>query len=1479
MRKKLSLILVAFVAIAAFAVQGIRRAAEPTALINYPTDKTGITLVSEASGTTDTQVSYATVKIKGTATDGIKFGKSFTKSDASGYYAELAVDGGFKAGDVITINGAYSNADEKNAAIAFYAADASTLLWTTNKFVNVNDGTTEPGDAQTYTLEADQEKLYIGRSGNTATYITLLTITRAAGEDTADEGQSAVVDFTDNGYDNGAEVTSVTENGVTVAFDKGTNSNSPRWYNTGGAVRLYGSNTMTVSAEKKITKIEITFGSGDGTNEITTDVGSYNNGVWEGESNQVVFTVGGTSGHRRIAKLNVTLSDETDEPVGPTVPGEAIWTSDEAVYAPDNVTIAAEKFASATVGDVLHVVVWNTSTESIYNSQVQILNATGKKLEDGVNVGTQPDGTDVAFTLTGDILTQVKAGGLKLGGYGYYSKLITLESTEISGSENSIWVGKQDTGNIEISNIHFANFNGGEGVKNGDIIRVTLDASNWTSGTSGWINLQYKKGYDWKDTQNTELVTITNPWSGEPVDILIASDDLAAELNDAANNHGVIIQVGDATTATQVELIAAEPVPEDIEIAAADITDGDITAALAAASEGKAVKNITITLAEGEYKVTASIVAPNSLTINGNGAVIDASALEAPFAQMAKGDLTEVTEVEAVKISGVTVKGLKQALFYSTGKNYKINDFVVDNSVVEVAADVTTLDFTKGSAAVNFTVTNSTIYAPVATTKSLYSSQGGQKVTEVGDDLTQTFTFKNNTMSNLAPTKNFFSHRQSNQTWLAYDVEGNLFADCGKSGQVIKGMNGGQGGANPTWTIKGNAFNFGGADTSAAEDTGDTTEGETVQNSVAGVMAFTSVETPDFGGTFTLAADATQPETLGDPRWTITYKVAPKDIEIAATDITDGDITAALTAAEEGVAEIGNITINLAEGEYKVTASIVAPANLTINGNGAVIDASALEAPFAQMAKGDLTEVTEVEAVKISGVTVKGLKQALFYSTGKNYKINDFVVDNSVVEVAADVTTLDFTKGSAAVNFTVTNSTIYAPVATTKSLYSSQGGQKVTEVGDDLTQTFTFKNNTMSNLAPTKNFFSHRQSNQTWLAYDVEGNLFADCGKSGQVIKGMNGGQGGANPTWTIKGNAFNFGGADTSAAEDTGDTTEGETVQNSVAGVMAFTSVETPDFGGTFTLAADATAPETLGDPRWTITFAEAPAELAKLYIIGFDSWDRTNMTELEFNEEAQAYVYECAPTETSYFAFADYQQTAEEAEADENWDDFNANHRYAIGEGNQNITIGEEVQLVKVNGTICLNAGTYKISVTKDLKMTITGEETVVPEKLEYTAVYAVGNGSGNWMNGENWNPAAEANKMTKVSDDVWEITFSAVPAGEDYQVKFAIDGAWTHNFGGTFSAFAEETVAAYDGANITFATTDTQDITLKLDLTNFNLATKEGAKFTVTATTTDGISTLSIAEKYGEGAWYTINGQRIDQPTTKGLYIHNGRKVVIK
>ena len=309
-------------------------------------------------------------------------------------------------------------------------------------------------------------------------------------------------------------------------------------------------------------------------------------------------------------------------------------------------------------------------------------------------------------------------------------------------------------------------------------------------------------------------------------------------------------------------------------------------------------------------------------------------------------------------------------------------------------------------------------------------------------------------------------------------------------------------------------------------------------------------------------------------------RIPVDDIEISPAE---GDITAALAAAIEGK-NVGNITINLTAGvTYTVSGSIVAPAGLTINGNGATIDASALEAALITTPAGDLAEWATAE-LTIKDVTLKGVKKGVYASAGKNYLYKNFTVENSVIEIAATTgLEFDFRKGGVAENFNISNSTIYAPEATTNSLYTSQSGQKATEAGD-IVQTFTISNSTLYNLAKSKNFFTHRQSNQTWLAYNIQNSLFLNVGKSGQVVKGANGGQSGANPTWNISGNAFNFDGADTSAAEDTGDAEE--PVQNSVAGVIEFTNAAEGDFNGTFKLAEGATAPVTLGDPRWNITF-----------------------------------------------------------------------------------------------------------------------------------------------------------------------------------------------------------------------------------------------------------------------------------------------------
>ena len=64
---------------------------------------------------------------------------------------------------------------------------------------------------------------------------------------------------------------------------------------------------VTVSANA-ITQIDFTFGASDKNNEIKANVGSFTSPTWTGEADEVIFTIDGTSGHRKIASVNVSMS-------------------------------------------------------------------------------------------------------------------------------------------------------------------------------------------------------------------------------------------------------------------------------------------------------------------------------------------------------------------------------------------------------------------------------------------------------------------------------------------------------------------------------------------------------------------------------------------------------------------------------------------------------------------------------------------------------------------------------------------------------------------------------------------------------------------------------------------------------------------------------------------------------------------------------------------------------------------------------------------------------------------------------------------------------------------------------------------------------------------------------------------------------------------------------------------------------------------
>lgn len=124
-------------------------------------------------------------------------------------------------------------------------------------------------------------------------------------------------DFSAQGYENGAAIETITiDENVSATFDKGTNSNGPKYYTTGTALRMYGANSMTLTTTSgKIKSVVFTFSSGEGTNAIEVNAGSFATDTWTGSEEEVIFTIGGTSGHRRIKAIAVTYGEAGTDPV------------------------------------------------------------------------------------------------------------------------------------------------------------------------------------------------------------------------------------------------------------------------------------------------------------------------------------------------------------------------------------------------------------------------------------------------------------------------------------------------------------------------------------------------------------------------------------------------------------------------------------------------------------------------------------------------------------------------------------------------------------------------------------------------------------------------------------------------------------------------------------------------------------------------------------------------------------------------------------------------------------------------------------------------------------------------------------------------------------------------------------------------------------------------------------------------------------
>lgn len=229
-----------------------------------------------------------------------------------------------QAGSTFTVPESVSIAND--ATTATFNVVSSDFGWTITapEGITVNPITGNAGETEvtvtSNTANSGTETLPLGslsilRTDDVAANAKSITVNKLAA------GQSAekVVDieFSTLGYTNQQEVSTYTSEDVTISFDKGTNSNTPKYFTSGEAVRVYGGGTITVSTTLGvISKIEISgykdkadnnLSSNTGTIANTNEAGTKETEIsWNGSANNIIFTVNASNGHFRIKTVKVT---------------------------------------------------------------------------------------------------------------------------------------------------------------------------------------------------------------------------------------------------------------------------------------------------------------------------------------------------------------------------------------------------------------------------------------------------------------------------------------------------------------------------------------------------------------------------------------------------------------------------------------------------------------------------------------------------------------------------------------------------------------------------------------------------------------------------------------------------------------------------------------------------------------------------------------------------------------------------------------------------------------------------------------------------------------------------------------------------------------------------------------------------------------------------------------------------------------------
>lgn len=406
--------------------------------------------------------------------------------------------------------------------------------------------------------------------------LTLALLTMSAWAET-----TVTFDLT-QGYENGTELTTLQKDGVTLTFDKGTNNNPTKWYENGASARMYGGNTLNIaSSGDNITEVVFTFTGTDNTMNSTApcsvNAGTYvedgTTGTWTGNVQNFTITRGGTSGHARIASIEVIMggevvitvadpvftpadgamfTDSQDISLSCTTGGATIYYSTDGlawnVYSePFTITETTTVYAKAVLGEVESNVVTATYTKSETPTSEPIV---FKSSEDQGNGST----TRAEWTVEKDGITlNCSDGTVYTDNYRIYQgATLTISSTvgnitmiEFVNTDNSRPISNLSTQTGTLTT------NGAAGTWVGEAASVAFSASAQTRASEIHVYV---------DGGSTPIVTIAaptfNPASQEfeeAIDVTLTAEDGATiyynyDNSDNWNVYSAALHITETTT-------------------------------------------------------------------------------------------------------------------------------------------------------------------------------------------------------------------------------------------------------------------------------------------------------------------------------------------------------------------------------------------------------------------------------------------------------------------------------------------------------------------------------------------------------------------------------------------------------------------------------------------------------------------------------------------------------------------------------------------------------------------------------------------------------------------------------------------------------------------------------------------------------------------------------------------------------------------